>query len=278
MEQRAQRDPNIAGRLNLYGVQVAFANGLNVAQAGKPDASGNRGAPKYSASFLFDKNNAAMLTEIQGLMWAVCKAKWNDKAEVMWKSLWAGGKVCLRDGDSRTDEGFAGQMFVAGGARQEQPPILYDEYVDANGRLVELPRPQGVITSGCYANVQCDIWAQDNDWGRRINCDIKLVQFAGKGQNWGGGGPAADASAFMANAKPQPNGGFGAPMPQGGGAPMQMPAPQGGFNPAAAQQFAPQQAAPQQFAPQQAAPQGAPQMPAGFPAQQAAPAPWAPQM
>ena len=53
-----------------------------------------------------------------------------------------------------------------------------------------------LIYSGCHTHVSLDIWAQDNKWGRRINCTLRGVMFAGDGANFGGGSAPASASEF----------------------------------------------------------------------------------
>ena len=45
--------------------------------------------------------------------------------------------------------------------------------------------------SGCYVNVSLDIYAQDNTYGRRINCNLSGVQFYRDGDSFEGGTPAS---------------------------------------------------------------------------------------
>jgi hypothetical protein len=45
-----------------------------------------------------------------------------------------------------------------------------------------------------------DVWAQDNQWGQRVNCSLGGVMFAGDGQRFGGAAPAtADTFAGLAS-------------------------------------------------------------------------------
>jgi hypothetical protein len=55
----------------------------------------------------------------------------------------------------------------------------------------KLEKDTGVIYSGCFVNAQIDIWAQDNGFGKRINCTLAGVQFAADGDAFGGGRPAS---------------------------------------------------------------------------------------
>jgi len=49
------------------------------------------------------------------------------------------------------------------------------------------------------------VWAQDNKWGRRINCSLRGVMLTGEGENLGGGSSAADAAEFASLAKAAPD-------------------------------------------------------------------------
>ncbi len=45
--------------------------------------------------------------------------------------------------------------------------------------------------AGCYVNAVVDIWAQDNNFGKRINASLSGVQFLRDGDAFAGGGVAA---------------------------------------------------------------------------------------
>jgi hypothetical protein len=63
-----------------------------------------------------------------------------------------------------------------------------------NGQKVVLTERDGKPYSGCYVNVKLDFWAQDNSadrGGKRINAQIKTVQFVADGDAFGGGTPAS---------------------------------------------------------------------------------------
>jgi hypothetical protein len=49
------------------------------------------------------------------------------------------------------------------------------------------------------------VWAQDNKWGRRINCSLRGVMLTGEGENLGGGSSAASADEFASLAKIAPD-------------------------------------------------------------------------
>src|SRR6185437_7635811 len=151
--------------ITLHNVRLSFAN-LFEARAG--DTPGSK--PKYSVASLFPKDHPD-LPALKALMGKVAKDKWGDKAAAIGKSLEAGDKLAVHDGDAKSEyEGYAGNLFM--NASNTRRPLLIDR--DAQTILVQADdRPY----SGCYANVRVQIWAQDNEFGKRINASLLGVQF-----------------------------------------------------------------------------------------------------
>jgi hypothetical protein len=50
-----------------------------------------------------------------------------------------------------------------------------------------------------------EVWAQDNKWGRRINCSLRGVMLTGEGENLGGGSSPASADEFASLVKAAPD-------------------------------------------------------------------------
>jgi hypothetical protein len=59
-----------------------------------------------------------------------------------------------------------------------------------------LTAADGVIYSGCHGNVQVEVWAQDNSYGKRINAQLLGVQFTRDGDSFGGGTQPAKPDDF----------------------------------------------------------------------------------
>ena len=53
----------------------------------------------------------------------------------------------------------------------------------------------GKIYAGCYVNVSLDFWAQDNAYGKRVNAQLRGVQFLRDGDAFSAGRPA-DSDEF----------------------------------------------------------------------------------
>lgn len=159
---------NIFGRLSFEHVFVAD--------------SSNGSAPAYSATILIDKNDP-QVQKIRDEIQRVATDKWKDKAPALLKSLVAGEKLCLRDGDNKDYDGYAGMMYVT--SRNKVRPTVVDR------KCAPLTEADGVVYSGCYVNARIELWAQDNANGKRINAKLLGIQFVKDGDAFGSGsGPA----------------------------------------------------------------------------------------
>jgi hypothetical protein len=144
------------------------------------------GKARFSATLLMEPNSANHKACVKALR-ATAAAKWGEaKADAAIKGLTAGLKVALYDGDLKEQyDGFAGMMVVSAHSQANNPPRLLD------GQKRELPRNTGVIYAGCYVNASVEFWAQDNQWGKRLNATLRGVQFHSDGDSFASGSPAA---------------------------------------------------------------------------------------
>ena len=93
-------------------------------------------------------------------------------------------KLCLHDGDAKADKpGFKGNFFI--NASNEIRPTV----VGPNRE--PLVASDGKPYSGSYGNIILDFWAQDNQFGKRINATLCGAQFVKDGERLSGGGVAA---------------------------------------------------------------------------------------
>ena len=167
-----------SNRLWVKDVRVAYAQGLFEARAAKV---GDK--PKFGAAFLFPATHPA-LKEISTYVIAAAKAKWGDKADDMLKQLKAADRLPVHNGDAKaSSSGYAGNFFMNAG-NAVRPLIL-----DADART-PLEAKDGKPYSGCYVNALVEIWAQDNQHGKRINASLLGVQFVRDGERLAGGSTA----------------------------------------------------------------------------------------
>lgn len=133
-----------------------------------------------------------IVAELDKAILAVAKDKWGPKAQQILDNMTKTGKkpdvpfvkepYKNRDGD--VYDGFEGKYYLTASAKETAPPLV----VDRGKHEVKQGFPEAPY-SGCYVNGSVELWAQDNSFGRAIRCQVKLVQFAGDGEAFGGGAP-----------------------------------------------------------------------------------------
>ena len=128
-------------------------------------------------------------TTLDAVFNEVATEKWGAKAAATLKALKAADKICLHNGDLKSDyEGFEGNMYIS--ARSKVRP-------DTRGpNKEEITEQDGLLLSGYYVDAVVDIWAQDSNYGKRINAQLKGVQFRRKGDVFAGGGSSASEDDY----------------------------------------------------------------------------------
>lgn len=142
------------------------------------------GKPAFSASFLIDPADPqvkALNTAID----QVANDKWGAKAAAILKQMRATDKVALHDGDLKSNyDGFPGNLYVS--ARSTTRPLVI------NNNKSPLTEQDGKPYAGCYVNASIELWAQDNNYGKRVNASLRGVQFLRDGDAFVGGGAASE--------------------------------------------------------------------------------------
>jgi len=165
----------------LKNVRIAFP------KIWEPESFGEDGKPACSASFIVEPANKLAMTTVADAIKKVAAEKWTTKAADMLKTLRAKNALCLHDGEEKAQyEGFSGNYFVS--SRNRVRPVVVDRNTSP------LTQADGRPYAGCYVNVSLDIWAQDNQYGKRVNATLLSVQFVKDGTSFGGGatGSASD--------------------------------------------------------------------------------------
>jgi Protein of unknown function (DUF2815) len=97
--------------------------------------------------------------------------------EGKWPGKTKGVKICLNDGNDKEYDGYE-DMWVISAANKIRPTV-----VDQKNRPITAD--DGSIFGGCYVNAVIGWWAQDNKWGKRINCTLDAVQLLRSGEPLG---------------------------------------------------------------------------------------------
>lgn len=141
------------------------------------------GKPAFSAVLLLNPADP----QVKAIHAAIDQAgteKWGAKAPAMLKQIRAGDKTFLHDGDLKsTYDGFEGHVYVS--ARNEVRPRV----IDAD--KTPLVAADGKPYAGCYVNAIIDVWAMDNNYGKRVCATLMGVQFLRDGDSFAGGRSAS---------------------------------------------------------------------------------------
>lgn len=171
-------------KIKLNDVRIAFP----VLFEPKAFGGGTNSTPDFSAAFLFPPDHP-QVGVVSTAIRAAATEKWGARAEQILKELKATGKLCLQRGDSKASyEGYEGNLFI--NARSKTRPLVIDRDTSM------LTMADGKPYAGCYVNVSLEIWAQENQFGKRINASLKGVQFLRDGDAFSGVGSAATPDEF----------------------------------------------------------------------------------
>jgi len=118
---------------------------------------------KFEATFLIDKKEgAAKIAEINAAIRDLLK---NDLKGAKLPP----DKICLKDGDTIDYAGYSGNISIK--ASSTKRPLVLDR--DKSPLTEEDNR----IYAGCRVNAVIELWAQNNNYGKRINANLLGVQF-----------------------------------------------------------------------------------------------------
>lgn len=134
----------------------------------------NDSEPRFGASFLLDKEkDASQIAKINDAMKAVAAEKWGA-------NIPKGVKKCLHEGSEKEYEGYGDDnMYVSATSKTRPTVVDFDRS--------PLTAEDGKPYAGCYVNAVIRLWAQDNQFGKRINAQLQGVQFANHGDAFGAG-------------------------------------------------------------------------------------------
>jgi hypothetical protein len=171
-----------AGRILLKNARLAFPKVF------KAEAIDD-GRPTYGALLILEAGHP-QLAEIKAKMIAVAKEKWQAKAAEIYKGIEKSDKLALHDGDTKSQyDGFSGNFFISANAAESARPTVVD------GNRAPITERDGKIYAGCYVNASVDFWPQDNNFGKRINAQLRGLQFLRDGDAFAAGRPA-DSNEF----------------------------------------------------------------------------------
>jgi hypothetical protein len=162
------------------------------------------GKPRWSATALVPYNSETAARVVKTLE-EVAKEKWEKKWQAYYEAIMADPKAsCWTDGKRKPDyDGFAGHWALSSHRpRDKGRPLVMDTdkspiYQQDNAIYAG---KGGRIYSGCFVNMQVEIWAQENSKGKGLRATLLGIQRFKDGDAFGGGAaPQADDFAEIAD-------------------------------------------------------------------------------
>lgn len=118
---------------------------------------------KYEATFLIDKKEGVeKIEEINNAIKEMIKEQFKG-------TKLPSDKLCIKDGDMIDYAGYAGNVSIK--ASSNSRPLVLDR--DKSPLTEEDNR----IYAGCRVNAVIELWAQNNNYGKRISANLLGVQF-----------------------------------------------------------------------------------------------------
>lgn len=160
------------GLIKIENVRCSYPH-LDRPYAGNAKGK-DQGRPAYSMTALLDKkkHKEAFLLVRDELRAKIKELKVKDIPD---------DKKCLRDGDKSGKDTHEGCWTLS--AREVKAPILRD----ADNEPVSKDDANDVFYGGCYVDVAVRLWSQNNEWGKRVNCNLLMVKFRSDGEAFGEG-------------------------------------------------------------------------------------------
>jgi hypothetical protein len=153
-------------KIKMQGVRLSFPSLFNTSKFGGADTG------KYEATFILDKKtHKAVIADIIKVIDALSKEELKSKVP--------SDKLCLKDGDEMGRDEYQG-MYTLKASTKKRPLVI--------GRdQSPITESDNAVYAGCYVNAIVTIWAQNNQFGKRINAQLDGVQFNRNGEPFGDG-------------------------------------------------------------------------------------------
>lgn len=141
--------------------------------------------PKFGANFIMDnKKHATLIEQIRKTIDRIALDHFKKKVALK--------GICLHDGAEKGEkEGYGDDVHFISANRTTRPAVVNRD------PSVPVTEADGIVYAGCYVNASVRLWVQDNKWGRRVNAELRAVQFVRDGESFGAGKVDA-ASEFEA--------------------------------------------------------------------------------
>ena len=154
----------------IRNARISFINALWTPKAFNEGAN-----PKHSATFLLDPNDPEQAAQIENIQQTGDRLK---KEKKWGKQRLTGVCYGFADEDSYSYEGWQGMFYVK--ASNQKRPLVVDR------QRSPIYEEDGTLFAGCFVNGSITLWTQDNTYGKRINANLRGVQYVKDGEAFAG--------------------------------------------------------------------------------------------
>lgn len=159
-------------KIKIASARLSFPSLFQTSSFGGDDTG------KYEATFMLDKvEHAELIEKIKGEINALMRTELKSKI--------GADKICLKDGDETGREEYAG-CYTIKASTKKRPLVI-------NRDKSPITEDDNVVYAGCHVNGIISLWAQNNNFGKRINAQLDGVQFVRDGDAFGDGGIGTEA-------------------------------------------------------------------------------------
>jgi len=138
----------------------------------------NGKAGKFAATLIIDKNDKEVKKQIdKAIAAALGSVTFKIKSDM----------ICLKDGDDSDYDSSHGSWTIKA-ANSKRPQTLDKD-------KSQVTEEDEKFYAGCRVNAVIDFWVQNNEFGKRINANLYLVQFFGDDEPFGSA--AEDVSGML---------------------------------------------------------------------------------
>lgn len=150
-------------KIHLKNVRLSFPSLFQ-----KATFNGQEG--KYEATFLIDKKDTKTTTKVMEAVEA-CISEAKIKVP--------NDKRCVKDGDLVEYDGYEGNWSLKASNSKRFTILDRDK--------TPLTEDDGILYAGCYVDAIVEFWAQNNNYGKRINANLLGIRFLKDGEPFGSG-------------------------------------------------------------------------------------------
>lgn len=167
----------VPGRMLLKNVRMSYFHGFRPYKS--PQGEGEE---KYSVTLMLPKDREDTSEQMKAIKQAATEAmseKWSNRPPKL-----PSDRKFIRDGDDLGNPEYEGHWIIRA-SNKVQPELLKP------GRK-EVKESDGLLYSGAWVHAIVTVWAQDNQWGKRLNASLEGVMFYAHDEPFSGARGLAD--------------------------------------------------------------------------------------